>query len=148
MAALGTSQLRKHRAWLRRRREIGARYREVFGGESAIGVQALRPGREHAYHLFPILVDRRDQMFTELLASGIRPQVHYIPVHMQPYYRTRYGDQRLAAAESWYRRELSIPLFPAMTEDEVEHVGRAVVDAARRLAAQSGRAHQSTTTRP
>ena len=148
LAALGTSQLRKHRAWLRRRREIGARYREVFGGESAIGVQALRPGREHAYHLFTILVDRRDQMFTEVLASGIRPQVHYIPMHMQPYYRTRYGDQRLAAAESWYRRELSIPLFPAMTEDEVEHVGRAVVDAARRLAAQSGRAHQSTTTRP
>jgi len=148
LAALGTSQMRKHEAWLRRRREIAARYRNRFGGEAGISLQALRPGREHAYHLFPILVERREQVFTELLSSGIRPQVHYIPVHLQPYYRARYGDQRLAAAEDWYRRELSIPMFPAMTEDEVEHVSRSVVDAARRTVAESARAPHSPTTAP
>jgi UDP-4-amino-4,6-dideoxy-N-acetyl-beta-L-altrosamine transaminase len=134
LAALGTSQLRKHETWLRRRREIAARYRQAFAAEPGVGLQALRPGRENAYHLFPILVEGRDRVFAELVSSGIRPQVHYIPVHRQPYYRQRYGDQRLPAAEAWYEREISIPLFPSLTDAEIERVCGAVVQAVRRVA--------------
>jgi len=65
-----------------------------------------------------------------LAAEGIGTQVHYIPVHAQPYYVGRYGPLDLPGAAAWYRRCLSLPLFPAMADDDV---GRVVVALARTL---------------
>ena len=122
LAALGTSQLRRHSAWLERRREIAREYRARFNGHPAITVQAEREGRQHAYHLFPVLVEQRDHVFRELAAAGIRAQVHYIPVHVLPYYRELYGAQHFPNAEEWYRRVMSIPMYHGMSDEAVRVV--------------------------
>ena len=57
-----------------------------------------------------------------LLDHGVGSQVHYIPVHRQPYYRRRYGDLSLPGADAYYARCLSIPMYPTMTDDDVSHV--------------------------
>ena len=57
-----------------------------------------------------------------LRQRGVGSQVHYIPVHRQPYYRARYGELALPGAEAYYARALSLPLFPAMVEADVERV--------------------------
>ncbi|MGI8509607.1 MAG: UDP-4-amino-4,6-dideoxy-N-acetyl-beta-L-altrosamine transaminase [Gemmatimonadaceae bacterium] len=122
LAALGTSQLTKHVGWLQRRREVAAMYREALGGVEGVRLQAERPGREHAYHLFPVLVSNRRSVFEELVRRGIRPQVHYIPVHRQPYYRARYGDVTMPGADAWYAAELSLPMFQGITDEQVAYV--------------------------
>jgi dTDP-4-amino-4,6-dideoxygalactose transaminase len=94
-----------------------------------VGVQAEPPGRTHAYHLFPILVEHRAAVFAALASRQIRAQVHYIPVHRQPLYRARYGAQRFPGAESWYERVLSIPMFPSLGDDDVQRVCEAVATA-------------------
>ena len=64
-----------------------------------------------------------------LRRRGVGSQVHYIPVHTQPYYRERYGEIRLPGAEAWYARALSLPLYPAMTEGDVDRVVEALAEA-------------------
>lgn len=129
LAALGTSQLAKFDAWLARRRSIADRYRAVLGELPGIGLHAVPAGRTHAYHLFPILVERRAQVLASLAGRGVRAQVHYIPVHEQPYYQTRYGRQSLPGAEAWYAREISIPMYPMLTDRDVARVSEAVAQA-------------------
>jgi dTDP-4-amino-4,6-dideoxygalactose transaminase len=68
----------------------------------------------------------RQQLMGRLRELGIGTQVHYIPVHRQPYYRDRYGELALPGADAYYRRELSLPLFPSMTDDEVGRVVEAL----------------------
>ena len=81
-----------------------------------------------AWHLYVVLIDfaaagltRRDLM-ERLRAEGIGTQVHYIPVHEQPYYRGRYGRLELPGADAYYARALSLPLFPAMSDEDVDRV--------------------------
>jgi dTDP-4-amino-4,6-dideoxygalactose transaminase len=140
LAALGLSQLNKLDASLARRREIAAHYEEAFKGLAGLQLQAKLPGRFHAYHLFPVLVERRADVMAGLAERGIQAQVHYIPVHQQPFYRSRYGAQRFPGAEAWYSREISIPMFPALRDADVWHVCDAVAEAVRsRGAASVGR---------
>lgn len=122
LAALGTSQLTKHDRWLQRRREVARVYREHFKAMPSLELQGERGGRNHAYHLFPVLVQNRAVVFDELVRRGIRPQVHYIPVHRQPYYRAKYGEVSMPAAESWYARELSMPMFQGITDEQITYV--------------------------
>lgn len=133
LAALGTSQLRHFDVWLERRREIARRYRSAFAEVPEISVQPDGPERRHAYHLFPVLVEHRREVFAFLQARGVMAQVHYIPVCNHPYYRARYGTQQLIGAESWYEREISIPMYPGMSDDEVDFVCTALLEAVRRL---------------
>ena len=66
--------------------------------------------------------DYRAELMRDLGARGIGTQVHYIPVHHQPYYRQRYGEISLPGADSYYARCLSLPLFPAMRDEDVDRV--------------------------
>ena len=81
-----------------------------------------------AWHLYPVLIDfdqlgiERGKVMDLLHKKGIGTQVHYIPVSSQPYYQALYGKQILAGAESYYAQTLSLPLFPAMVNSDVEHV--------------------------
>ena len=68
---------------------------------------------------------------TKLRADGIGTQVHYIPVHQQPYYRQRYGNLSLPGADAYYESCLSLPLFPAMTDGDVDRVVDALARALR-----------------
>lgn len=126
--ALGISQLARQPAGLVRRRAIAARYRRGFAGAPGLIPQAERDERLSAYHLFPVRIGftaarTRAALMESLKARGIGTQVHYIPVSHQPYYRERYGaPEALAGADSYYERTLSLPMYPALTDDDVDRV--------------------------
>ncbi len=85
---------------------------------------ALRENVEHAYHLYVVRVPDRDRVFNELRTAGIGAQVHYIPVHLHPYYKNTLGaDEGLCpVAEEAYRNILSIPMFPSLERDDMHYV--------------------------
>ncbi len=127
--ALGLSQLNKLEANLSRRREIAARYNAAFRDLPEIVVPAVRDGVDPAWHLYAIrlklemLVAGRDDIFRALRAENIGVNVHYIPVHRHPYYRARFGNQEsYLVSENAYERLLSLPMFHAMTDRDVEDV--------------------------
>ncbi|MBB6252288.1 UDP-4-amino-4,6-dideoxy-N-acetyl-beta-L-altrosamine transaminase [Nitrospirillum iridis] len=127
-AALGLSQLGKLDRFARRRAEMVARYDERLAHLAPAIRPAGRSGGEPAWHLYVALIDfaalgmDRAAAMARLRDLGVGTQVHYIPVHRQPYYRARYGDLDLPGADGWYRACLSLPLFPAMTDGDVDRV--------------------------
>lgn len=131
--ALGVSQLRKLPAWLERRRQIAARYDAAFAATPGVRPLAVRPDAGHAYHLYVIRLTGGDRgrAFAALRAAGIGANVHYIPVHLHPYYRRRFGTGPglCPVAESAYEQIVSLPMFPRMTDADVDRVVRAVRDA-------------------
>jgi dTDP-4-amino-4,6-dideoxygalactose transaminase len=138
-AAIGLAQLRRLPEFQARRRHIVARYDEAFAYLPEIDTPAVRPGVEHAWHLYVIrlVLDRlsidRDHFLEELRRRNIGSSVHFIPVHLYSYYRTKYGfepdDFPVAARE--YLRIVSLPLYPAMTDRDVDDVAQAVADIVR-----------------
>jgi perosamine synthetase len=132
--ALGLSQLRKLRDWTIRRQEIARHYDEAFAEMSEIELLAHRADVSHAYHLYVIMLNLerlsvdRSTIFAALRAEGIGANVHYIPVHLHPYYRQHFdtGPGLCPVAEAAYARILSLPIFPAMTEKDTEDVIEAV----------------------
>jgi UDP-4-amino-4,6-dideoxy-N-acetyl-beta-L-altrosamine transaminase len=136
-AALGTSQLGKLDRFRKRRREIVDHYNHAFEGTALLTTPFEDPKVSSCFHLYVIQLDfeaigmSRKEVMENLRNNSIGTQVHYIPVHLQPYYRKRFGYQtgELPIAESYYRQALSLPLFPAMTDEQV----RWVVDGLHRL---------------
>ena len=128
--ALGLSQLRRLPEWLARRRQIAARYDGAFTQLPGIRPLAVRDGVAHAYHLYVVQLDlaqlsvSRAQVFSALRAEGIGVNVHYIPVHLHPFYRTRFGTGPglCPVAEAAYERILSLPIFPRMTDRDANDV--------------------------
>jgi perosamine synthetase len=132
--ALGLSQLARLPAWLERRREIAARYDAAFAGHPSIQPLAVCPDIRHAYHLYVVRVDgnRRQEIFQQLREREIGANVHYIPVHLHPYYRRRFGTAPglCPVAEAAYERILSLPIFPRMSDADVERVIGAMAEVA------------------
>jgi perosamine synthetase len=132
--ALGLSQLRKLEANLQRRQAIAARYTEMFAALPGIIPPAVRDDVSPAWHLYPIRLDLerlntgRAEIFRALRAENIGVNVHYIPVHLHPYYRERFGYRggEYPIAEDAYQRLISLPLFHGMTDHDVEDVLQAV----------------------
>jgi len=142
--ALGLSQLDRLDTTLARRREIVAAYNAAFAGLDWLVPPGLRTAADVAttsWHLYAVQIDfaalgrTRTEIMTQLRAAGVGTQVHYIPVHLQPWYRKTfgYGPGQCPVAESYYERTLSLPLYPAMTDADVAHV----VDTVRSLALHS-----------
>jgi perosamine synthetase len=135
--ALGLSQLRKLPEWLRRRREIARRYDEAFAQSATIEPLGVRPGVAHAYHLYVVRLrlDRvgadRATVFSRLRSEGIGVNVHYIPVHLHPYYHDRFGTRpgMCPVAEEAYEQIISLPMFPALSDSDLERV----IDTVRRV---------------
>ena len=133
--ALGISQLRKLTRWVSRRREIAARYDEEF--REVPGLRPLARGNDvdHAYHLYvvrlnlPLLRFGRGEIFSAFRSAGIGVNVHYIPVHLHPFYRERFGTVPglCPVAERAYEEILSLPVFPRMSDSEVGEVVRVVI---------------------
>lgn len=128
--ALGVSQLRHQPDWLVRREAIAAQYRSAFAENGAVRPLALRDNVRNAWHLFVVRVDAtiRDRVFTKLRQGNIGANVHYVPVHLHPYYRERFGfaPGLCPAAEAAYGEVLSIPMFPALANDDVHRVVEAL----------------------
>lgn len=127
-AALGMSQLGRVDTMLDRRREIARRYDDAFAG-TAITTIVPPAGVGHAYHLYVIQVDRRKGLYDFLRTRNIMAQVHYVPVHLMPYYRQlgwQPGD--FPNAERYYARCLSLPMFPTLTDAEQDYVIASVTE--------------------
>jgi len=131
--ALGISQLRKLDGWLARRREIASRYTDALSTLAGIVTPVVRNDRTSAWHLYVVRVRRevngisRDEVFRALRAENIGVNVHYIPVTWHPYYRARgHHPGECAVADAAYSELISLPIFPAMTDGDVEDVLTAV----------------------
>jgi perosamine synthetase len=125
LCALGRSQLRRLDAFLARRAELVARYDEALGDVPGLRLPGRRPWAEPAWHLYPVRIGdgRRRQVYDRMRAAGIGVQVNYIPVHWHPVFEDL-GYQRgmCPAAEAYYREELSLPLFPGLTDADQDRV--------------------------
>jgi dTDP-4-amino-4,6-dideoxygalactose transaminase len=126
-AALGSSQLRKLPDFLEARREIAQRYIALLRGFDLPHPGGLEPP-EHAWHLFVIRTEEceRDELMRYLRQGGIQTQVHYYPVPLQPWFRGRGGQERFPQAEQHARRSLSLPIYPALSEEDQERVVQAL----------------------
>jgi len=134
--ALGASQLTKLDRFAARRQALMRRYDEALAPLApAVTPVARVGGCEPVLHLYAVLVDfaglgrPRARVMEDLAARGIGTQVHYLPLHRQPYYRERYGELALPGAERYHERVLSLPFFPAMRDEDVDRV----VDALRKV---------------
>lgn len=133
LCALGLSQLSRLDAFAERRRRLAALYREELRSLAPV-VRTVEPteGTTPCPHLFTVLIDfeaaglTRRECMERLRARGIGTQVHYIPVHRQPYWRARDPELSLPGADSWHARVLSLPLFPDMADDDPERVADAL----------------------
>jgi perosamine synthetase len=132
--ALGVSQLQKLPGWILRRREIAKRYDVAFAGNPYVKPLVTRSNAFHAYHLYVVqlclekLKVTKNEVFTFLRNAGIGVNVHYIPVHLHPFYSQNFGTSigLCPVAEAANERILSLPIFPGMTDEDVSKVIGAV----------------------
>lgn len=140
-AALGLVQLAKCDGMHEARCRIAARYTRAFASSAALEVPELLPDRTTAWHLYVLrlrlerLRIDRDMFIRRLAEAGVNTSVHFIPLHLQPFYRTRYGyvPGDFPVAEEQYRCCLSLPIYPSMTEEEVDYVIAAVLELTQRF---------------
>jgi UDP-4-amino-4,6-dideoxy-N-acetyl-beta-L-altrosamine transaminase len=127
--ALGMSQLSRLRAFVERRRELAAHYDQEFLGMRAVEPLAVPTWSRGSYHLYVVRVPapRRRAVFEGLRAMGIGVNVHYLPVYRHPYYRAHgFADLHLPAAEAYYAEAISLPMYPGLTEQDLDSVVAAV----------------------
>ena len=140
-AAIGIQQLRKLNQFQARRKGIVSRYNEAFSKFEELQIPVKRAEVEHAWHLYVIRLNlnrleiSRNQFIEELKARNIGTSVHFIPIHVHPYYRDKYGyksdDFPIAYRE--YQRIISLPIYPKMTDQDVEDVIEAVTEVVQRF---------------
>ncbi len=125
-AAILNEQMKKIDRMLTRRREIFHRYQEAFGEMDEIDLHTVKPECRHACHLFTILVEpaRRNHILGQLQERGIGVSVNFHPLHLMSYYRERFGyrEGMFPVAEEIGSRTISIPLYPKLTDEEMEYV--------------------------
>lgn len=130
--ALGVSQLRKLDCFVERRREIAARYNEAFAGMEEILTPVEDEDVKAAYHIYVIqlrtelLKVRRREVFEALMAENIGVNVHYMPLHLHPFYQREFGYRKgdYPKAERYYERAITLPLFPKMGNEDIGDVIR------------------------
>jgi len=141
-AALGLVQLGRADAFMARRTEVAAKYNAAFADLPGVRVPAAAPWATHAWHLYILRIDPdvvdggRDGLIDDLTANRIGSSVHFIPLHHHPAYRDEGREfvPRLAETESYFREAVSLPLFPAMSDADVEDVITVVTASVKRRA--------------
>lgn len=118
--ALGISQLKKLEAFKARRREIVSYY----NGHLGLPHLVERDFSSACFHLYPVLVENRREFYFKAKEAGLNLQVHYIPVHTQPYYRSTFGYNvgDYPKAEAYYNQCISLPLYPGLTDDDLAEI--------------------------
>lgn len=121
-SALGISQLKSAEENIERRRKIAKKYNIAFKDKPYI-INQSGDNDGHAYHLYIVEVENRKNLYDYLREKGIYTQVHYIPIHLQPYYK-KFGWKKgdFPISEKYYMQCLSIPMYPSLTDDDVEYV--------------------------
>ena len=134
--ALGLSQLSKAEQWLERRQEIARQYDAAFRAMDAIQPLAVKDGVRHGYHLYVVQVVSQDnsvtrgELFALLREKHVGVNVHYLPLNLHRFYQTHLGARKgqCPVAEAAYEKILSLPLFPAMSNEDVEFVIQSICD--------------------
>lgn len=134
LCALGLSQLKKLERFVARRTALVEEYDRLLEGQPHIKPLGRTAGCKPAWHLYVVQIDfaalgiDRAKVMHRLSALGIGTQVHYYPVHRQPYYTRLYGQTDLPGADTYYAQSLSLPLFPAMDRTDVSRVVDALIE--------------------
>jgi UDP-4-amino-4,6-dideoxy-N-acetyl-beta-L-altrosamine transaminase len=121
--ALGVSQLCRAKKGIELRNKIAQKYNEAFSNVDNIKTPFIANSIYHAYHLYIIQVEERKGLYDYLSEKGVFTQIHYIPIHLQPFYK-KMGWSRgdFPIAESYYQHCLSLPMFPSLSDEEQEYV--------------------------
>jgi UDP-4-amino-4,6-dideoxy-N-acetyl-beta-L-altrosamine transaminase len=133
-SALGTSQLKKLNGFIERRREIAGIYDDAFKDNEFFDLPIEKDYAKSSWHLYPIRLkdkykDKKILIFNKLREKGLGVQVHYIPVYLQPYYQNLgYKLGICSNAEDFYQREISLPLYPAMSEADMNYTKDKVIE--------------------
>ena len=125
--ALGSCQLKKLDQFVQKRREIDKKYNESFSNINSLKIPEIHSSVDHAFHLYPLQIDfnklplTKAKFFKKMKQLEINLQVHYIPVHLQPFYQKNYGfnTSNFPVSESFYRNEVSLPIYPYLSTDDV-----------------------------
>jgi UDP-4-amino-4,6-dideoxy-N-acetyl-beta-L-altrosamine transaminase len=134
--ALGLSQLKKIDSFLLRRREIAKFYDEQFGNDERFIIPEVSEDYKHAYHLYPLQL-KFDELniskkifFSKMKEKNILLQVHYVPVHLQPFYKNNYGFKHgdFPIAEKFYEREFSIPMYPTLLKEDLSYITKSILE--------------------
>ena len=128
--ALGSSQVKKLDYFVEKRREIAKKYDEAFSCINNFTIPQTNSSIDHAYHIYSLQIDFNEldltkvKLFEKMKQSGIKLQVHYIPVHMQPFYQKNYGFNTgdFSVSENFYRNEVSLPIYPDLSTDDISSV--------------------------
>ena len=129
-SALGSNQLKKLDKFIKKRKNIALMYNEYFKNMENITTPKVKTNIGHAYHLYPIQIDfdkikiEKNLFFRKLRENGIILQVHYIPIHLQPYYKKKYGYKlgSFPISERFYAKEVSLPIYPLLTNKDISKV--------------------------
>lgn len=135
--ALGINQLKKLDKFVNKRRLIAKYYDQFFNGMDKVLTPAVSKNVKHAYHLYPLQIKfdelriGKKEYYYRLKELGVVFQVHYIPVHLQPFYRKTFGFKSgdFPIAEKFYERELSIPIYPTLTKSDLKKISKAIIQA-------------------
>lgn len=139
--ALGISQLKKLNGFLKKRRIIAKYYDKAFSKDERFIIPHVSNAAKHAYHLYPLQIKfdelgiSKKTYFEKLKQKGISCQVHYVPVHLQPFYRNNFGFKPgdFPIAEKFYERELSIPMYPSLTENDLNYISKTIIETLNRV---------------
>lgn len=133
--ALGLSQLKKLNKFTKKRKEIAKIYNSSFYENNFLKIPNIKTGYGHAYHLYPLQInfrniDQKKKLFKEFKKKKINLQVHYIPIHLQPYYKKKYGFKRgdYPITEKFYNKEVSLPIYYSLKKKEIYKVTRFIND--------------------
>jgi len=133
-SALGSSQLKKLDNFVKRRNEIAEFYNEQFSNDDRFLIPKVDSNVKHAYHLYPLqikfdkLIISKKDFFEKMRESNIGLQVHYIPVHAQPYYKDNFGFKKgdYPIAEQFYKNEVSIPIYPLLENEDLGYIVKTI----------------------
>lgn len=131
-SALGISQLKKLDSFIEKRRKIAAFYDSKFRDNPFFDTPPEKDYANSSYHLYPIRLkdkytERKKKIFSSLREMGIGVQVHYIPVYMLPFYRNSGNKALCPAAEDFYKREISLPIYPGLTVEDMNYVAETIL---------------------
>ncbi len=124
-AAIGVHQLARLPAMQTARHRLAARYDALLAGIPGLRTPApAAPDAVHGWHLYVVRVPRRDEIFAALVERGVEPSVHFVPLHLQPYFQEAWGTRagQFPRAEAAFDEILSLPLFPSMTDEDQDLV--------------------------
>jgi UDP-4-amino-4,6-dideoxy-N-acetyl-beta-L-altrosamine transaminase len=135
--ALGTSQLSRLDDFVSKRRKVALLYAELLSSDDRLVLPAEADYAEHSYHLYPLQIDfekckiSKELFFEGMRDKGIALQVHYIPIHLQPYYRENYGFRKgnFPISEEFYNREVSLPIYPSLESMDIDFIAKNMLEA-------------------